>query len=229
MTLVLIAINVGVFFFEVAQGQAMGAFIARWGATPFELTHFRDLVGPAQTLPLNHVEGPTPLLITALTSMFLHGGWLHLLMNMHFLWLFGNNVEDYLGHIRFLIFYLLWGFFGLALHVLVDWRSIIPVVGASGAISGVLGAYLVLYPRARVTSLLFLGIFIQFIEVPALVLILVWTGMQVLGGISSIQQLGGGTAYWAHVGGLAAGWFMLRWVARDQLDAQRWRKQWLES
>jgi len=229
VTLVLIAINVGVFFFEVAQGQAMGAFIARWGATPFELTHFRDLVGPAQTLPLNHVEGPTPLLITALTSMFLHGGWLHLLMNMHFLWLFGNNVEDYLGHIRFLIFYLLWGFFGLALHVLVDWRSIIPVVGASGAISGVLGAYLVLYPRARVTSLLFLGIFIQFIEVPALVLILVWTGMQVLGGISSIQQLGGGTAYWAHVGGLAAGWFMLRWVARDQLDAQRWRKQWLES
>lgn len=224
VTIALIVVNCLVFFYEFAQGREMGLFIARWGATPFELTHFEDLVGNLSGTQLVHVPSPTPIHLTALTSMFLHGGWLHLGMNMLFLWIFGNNVEDFLGPVKFLGLYLLWGLFGLALHVVTQPSSPIPVVGASGAISGVLGAYLVLYPRARVTSLLFLGIFVQFIQVPAVVLITVWTAFQVIGGITSMSSIGGGTAYWAHVGGLAAGWFMLRWIARDHLRARAWAK-----
>jgi membrane associated rhomboid family serine protease len=224
VTVGLIVLNCAVFLYEFSQGREMGLFIARWGATPFELTHFEDLVGRLQGVNLFHVPGPTPIHITAFTSMFLHGGWLHLGMNMLFLWIFGNNIEDFLGHFRFLAFYVLWGLLGLALHVATRPSSAIPVVGASGAISGVLGAYLVLYPRARVTSLLFLGIFIQFVEVPAVILITVWTAFQGVGGITSLGAVGGGTAYWAHVGGLAAGWFMLRWIAREQIAARSWAK-----
>ncbi|HEX9641063.1 MAG TPA: rhomboid family intramembrane serine protease [Candidatus Krumholzibacteria bacterium] len=224
VTIGLIVLNFLVFIYEAGQGREMGLFIARWGATPFELTHFKDLVGELREIKLVHVPGPTPIHLTALTSMFLHGGWLHLGMNMLFLGIFGNNIEDFLGSIRFLALYILWGLFGLALHVATRPSSPIPVVGASGAISGVLGAYLVLYPRARVTSLLFLGFFVQFVEVPAVVLITVWTLFQVVGGITSLGSIGGGTAYWAHVGGLAAGWFMMRWLAREQLEARAWAK-----
>jgi membrane associated rhomboid family serine protease len=224
VTIGLIALNCLVFLFEVGQGREMGLFISRWGATPFELTHFSDLVGELRDINLVHVPGPTPIQLTALTSMFLHGGWLHLGMNMLFLWIFGNNVEDFVGSLRFLALYILWGLFGLALHVATRPSSPIPVVGASGAISGVLGAYLVLYPRARVTSLLFLGFFVQFVEVPAVVLITVWTVFQVVGGITSLGSIGGGTAYWAHVGGLAAGWFTMRWLAREHIEARSWAK-----
>jgi membrane associated rhomboid family serine protease len=159
--------------------------------------------------------------------MFLHGGWMHLIFNMLFLWIFGNNVEDELGRGRFILFYLLWGLFGLALHVATASSSPIPVVGASGAISGVLGAYAVLYPRARVTCLLFLGFFIQLVKVPALLLITVWTVLQIFGAVAAGSGAGSSTAYWAHVGGLAAGWSMMRWGARDRLDATRMREHWL--
>ena len=227
VTIGLIAANFLFWFVELGQGERLGYFLARWGATPFELTHLQDLVGPVAGTPLVHAPGPPLLWITPLASMFLHAGWLHLLFNMHFLWIFGNNVEDALGHARFLLFYLLWGLFGLGLHVATDPDSIVPTVGASGAISGVLGAYLMLYPRARVTSLLFLGLFIQFLQVPALVLIVVWTLLQIFGGLASVGRVGGGTAYWAHIGGLAAGYFSTRWLARDRLAAQSLRQQWL--
>jgi membrane associated rhomboid family serine protease len=230
ITVGLIALNVLVFLRELAAGAEMGFFIARWGATPYELTTLVDLVGRVQGLPLVHVEGPAFLPLTAITSMFLHGGWLHLLFNMHFLWIFGNNVEDFLGPLRFLAFYLVTGLVGLATHVAIDPDSIVPVIGASGAVSGMLGAYVVLYPKARITSLLFLGFFVQFLQVPALLLISVWTALQVLGGVFGLLVPGqsGGVAYWAHIGGLVGGYVLLRWlfpaaVARERLRS-RWRQ-----
>jgi membrane associated rhomboid family serine protease len=230
VTLALIATNFLVFFVELSQGSNLSEFIARWGATPYELTHFEDLVGHVRGTSLVHVPGPPFLPVTAVTSMFLHGGWLHLLFNMHFLWIFGNNVEDFLGPVRFLLFYLTVGVLGLATHVSIGPNSLVPTVGASGAISGMLGAYLVLYPRARVTSLLFLGIFIQFLEVPAVLLIGVWIGMQILGGVIGLGFLNsGGIAYWAHIGGFAAGWLGIRWIARGQLQAHQWRARWRQQ
>ena len=227
LTLALIAANLLVWFVELGQGERIGLFLARWGATPFEITHLEDLVGVVPGTPLVHAAGPALLWVTPFTSMFLHAGWMHVLFNLHFLWIFGNNVEDALGHVRFIFLYLAWGMFGLLLHVAIDPNSVIPTVGASGAISGVLGSYLTLFPRARVTSLLFLGFFIQFLQVPALILIVVWTLLQIFGGLASVGNSGGGTAYWAHVGGLAAGYFTTRWVARDRLLAQSWRERWL--
>jgi membrane associated rhomboid family serine protease len=227
VTIALIAANLLIWFIELGQGERFADFLARWGATPFELTHFEDLIGSVPDTPIVHVPGPAILWITPLSSMFLHAGWVHLIFNMHFLWLFGNNVEDALGRARYLLFYLVWGLLGLLLHVATDPNSLIPTVGASGAISGVLGAYLMLYPRARVTSLLFLGFFIQFLQVPAVVLIVVWTLLQIFGGLATAGNQGGGTAYWAHLGGLAAGYFTTRWLARDRLAAQGLRQQWL--
>ena len=228
VTMALIAANVVVFAVEVFQGNQLGIFLARWGATPYELTHGVDLVGALEGTPLVHVEGPRPLWITTVSSMFLHGGWLHLTFNMWFLWIFGNNVEDFLGRLRFLLFYLLTGLAGLAIHVAIAPNSILPTVGASGAVSGMLGAYLVLFPRARITSVLFLGFFFQFLEVPAILLIGLWTGIQVLGGLAGLMVKGesGGVAYWAHVGGFAAGWLGIRWFYRKRLADSIWRNRW---
>jgi rhomboid family protein len=226
LTISLIATNLLVWFYELSRGSNLDLFLARWGATPFELTHLKDLIGAVPGTQLVHVAGPRLLWVTPLTAMFLHASWIHILFNLHFLWIFGNNVEDVLGHLRFLAFYVLWGLFGFLLHIAIDPDSIIPTIGASGAISGVLGAYLTLFPRARVTSLLFLGFFIQFVQVPALVLILVWTVLQIFAGVATIGARGGGTAYWAHVGGLASGYFITRWVSRDRLAAQTWRQRW---
>lgn len=139
-----------------------------------------------------------------LTSMFLHGSWMHLLGNMWFLWLFGNNVEDAMTRPRFVAFYLLCGAAAAALQVASDPASGIPMVGASGAISGVMGAYLVLFPRVRVYTLITLGFFIQTVPLPAWVMLLYWGGLQLLGGFSSVAGEGG-VAFWAHVGGFVAG------------------------
>jgi len=229
VTLALIALNLLIWFIEVSRGNGMSEFVARWGATPYELTHLQDLVGQVRGTQLVHVQGPPVLWVTIFTSMFLHGGWLHILFNMLFLWIFGNNVEDTLGHFRYLGLYLLWGVMAAGLHVAIDPDSIVPMVGASGAISGVLGAYLILFPHARVTCLLFLGFFVQLLEVPALVLIIVWAVLQIFGGLVDRAGHGGGTAYWAHVGGLASGYFITRVVAREHLAAQHWRRRWLRE
>jgi membrane associated rhomboid family serine protease len=140
-----------------------------------------------------------------LTSMFLHGGWLHLIGNMWFLWLFGNNVEDSAGHGRYLVFYLLTGVAAAAAQTLVNPNSAIPMVGASGAISGVMGAYIVLYPRVRVHMLVILGFFITRIAVPAYVMLGYWFLLQILGGLPSLGDESGGVAFWAHAGGFLAG------------------------
>jgi rhomboid family protein len=140
---------------------------------------------------------------TPLSSMFLHGGWLHLIGNMWFLWVFGNNVEDSMGHARYLAFYLLCGLAAAATQTFVSPESIVPMVGASGAISGVMGAYVILYPRVRVHMLVFLFIFVTRIVVPAYLMLGYWFLLQLLGG--SAAQGEGGVAFWAHVGGFVAG------------------------
>jgi membrane associated rhomboid family serine protease len=142
---------------------------------------------------------------TLLTHMFLHGSWLHLIGNMWFLWIFGNNVEDSMGHARFAVFYLLCGLAAAALQIASKPDSAIPMVGASGAIGGVMGAYVVLYPRVRVHMLLIFGFYVTTVAVPAAFMLGYWFVLQLLGGAASIGQEGAGVAFWAHVGGFAAG------------------------
>jgi membrane associated rhomboid family serine protease len=141
------------------------------------------------------------------TSMFLHGGWLHLLGNMLFLWIFGNNVEDRLGSIPFLLFYLVGGVAAALTQVVIDPRSTIPLVGASGAIAAALGAYIVLFPGARILSLVFLGFFYQLIEVPAILVLGFWFGLQLLNGFAAFgaETAQGGVAFFAHIGGFVFG------------------------
>ena len=148
------------------------------------------------------------------TSMFLHGGWLHLIGNMWFLWLFGNNVEDSMGSLRYLVFYLLTGLAAAAAQTIVNPNSAIPMVGASGAISGVMGAYVVLYPRVRVHMIIFLGFFITRAAVPAFLMLGYWFLLQLLGGIPTLGDEKGGVAFWAHAGGFIAG-ALLVFVFKD--------------
>jgi len=149
-----------------------------------------------------------------LSSMFMHGSWMHIIGNMWFLWIFGDNVEDSMGSLRFAVFYLLCGFAASAAQILSDTASLIPMVGASGAIGGVMGAYIVLFPRVKVHILLILVIIFTTIRVPAIAMLGYWIVLQVLGGVSSMGATGGGTAFWAHVGGFVAG-AALVWVFKD--------------
>lgn len=169
------------------------------------------------TVPMSQssacVMGGERTWFTPLTSMFLHGGWFHLIGNMWFLWVFGNNVEDSMGHFRFLAFYILCGLAAAATQTFVNPSSPIPMVGASGAISGVMGAYIVLYPRVRVHMLVFLGIFITRIVVPAYLMLGYWFLLQIIGGGLAPDE-GGGVAFWAHAGGFVAGAILI-YVFRD--------------
>ncbi|MET0400909.1 MAG: rhomboid family intramembrane serine protease [Cystobacter sp.] len=167
--------------------------------------------------------------LTPLTSMFLHGSWSHLLGNCLFFWVFGNNVEDSMGRLRFIVFYLLCGLAAAAAQVMVDPSSPIPMVGASGAISGVMGAYLLLYPRVRVNMLFIFIIFFKIIPLPAWLVLLYWFGVQVLTGLPQLNSLnaegGGGVAVWAHVGGFVAGLVLIKLFENRQLTRRRsgWR------
>ena len=179
---------------------ALIGFIERWGLIP------ADLVGALGGG--NLVSQPV---LTVLTHMFLHGGWLHLMGNMLFLWIFAVNVEDRLGRVPFLLFYLVGGVAAAAGHILVDPASDVPMVGASGAISAVLGAYLVLFPRARIQSLVFLVFFYELIAVPAVLVLGFWFVLQVIDGFASLGLTGdasSGIAFWAHIGGFVAGMAM---------------------
>jgi membrane associated rhomboid family serine protease len=160
--------------------------------------------------------------LTPLTSMFMHGGWFHLLGNMWFLWLFGRNVEDVMGSARYVLFYLLVGLAAAAAQVFADPSSRLPMVGASGAISGVMGAYLILFPTVRVHLWLFQGIFAWRLTVPAYVMLLYWFGLQVLSAnVGSLQAEGGGVAFAAHVGGFVAGMLLVMLFTKRDLVAQR--------
>lgn len=168
-----------------------------------------------------------PQLWHVLTHMFLHGSWMHLLGNMWFLWLFGNNIEDAMTRPRFVVFYLLCGLAAAGLQVLASPHSAIPMVGASGAISGVMGAYLVLFPRVRVYTVIFLGFFLQTVALPAWAMLLYWAALQLLGGLGGSEPGGGGVAFWAHIGGFLAGVVLVKLFTRaDHLAAHQagaWR------
>jgi membrane associated rhomboid family serine protease len=163
---------------------------------------------------------------TLLTSMFMHGSWFHLIGNMWFLWIFGNNVEDSMGHGRFVVFYLLCGFAAAAVQVLSQPDSGVPMVGASGAIGGVMGAYVVLYPRVHVHMLVVFGIFVRTIIVPASFMLGYWFIVQLIGGAVSIGREGGGVAFWAHVGGFVAGAVLVLLFRDPQLVARHPSRGW---
>jgi membrane associated rhomboid family serine protease len=179
---------------------------------------------PGTTIPLGEgiscTLGSVPSWLTPLTSMFMHGGWFHLIGNMWFLWLFGRNVEDVMGPARFTVFYLLAGLAAAGAQVLADPGSALPMVGASGAISGVMGAYVVLFPKVRVHVLIFLGIFVTTVTLPAYMMLGYWFLLQVLGGsVNALQATGGGVAFAAHVGGFLTGALLVHaFTSRPLLD-----------
>ncbi|WP_224093840.1 rhomboid family intramembrane serine protease [Nostoc sp. MS1] len=191
----IIGMNVLVFLHEVSLSNAqLNLFLSQYAVVPQELT---TNLG---------VEWPT-----LFTSQFLHGGWWHLISNMVFLWVFGNNIEERLGHFKYLIFYLACGALAAACQWFIGMYSTIPSLGASGAISGVLGAYLIRFPQARVTTLVFLGFFVTTISIPALFIIGIFFIQNVISGLASLQASAnmtiesGGVAYWAHIGGFVFG------------------------
>ena len=213
VTLVLIGLCTLAWVFVQGAGSdiALARSVCNLGLIPGELTGLlRAGVGFPMGDGLVCVIDPGPQYSNILTSMFLHGGWMHLLGNMWFLWLFGNNIEDSMTRPRFLIFYLLCGVAAALAQVWTDPNSQIPMVGASGAISGVMGAYLVLYPRVRVFTILPLGFFITTVALPAWVMLIYWMVLQVAGGLTSIGAEGGGVAFMAHVGGFIAGVFLIK-------------------
>jgi membrane associated rhomboid family serine protease len=208
-----------VFLYEVGLPEPIAeAFIFRYGAIP------AAVFGHA-SLP---VEPAIPPYMTILTSMFLHGGWMHLIGNMLYLWIFGNNVEDVMGHVRFVIFYITCGVLAAFSHALIDPSSAVPMVGASGAISGVLGAYLLLFPRAQVLVLIPLGIFSRVMYVPAALVLGLWFLMQLLSGGISLGQKGGGVAFFAHIGGFLAGMALIGLFKRPDVPffARRRHASW---
>jgi membrane associated rhomboid family serine protease len=193
----------------------LAASVCNLGLVPAELTGAAPVGTYVQLGPrMACVVDAEPInWLTPITSMFLHGGWGHLLGNGLFLWVFGNNVEDSMGRFRFILFYLLCGLAAAGAQVMVAPESAIPMVGASGAISGVMGAYLILYPRVRVNVLFIIIIFIKVIPLPAYLVLLWWIAWQVIGGLPqflAIERAGGGVAFAAHVGGFLAGVLLVK-------------------
>ena len=230
----LIAINVFVYLFlqpktgiDISGNSLEQSALYHYGAIPYELTHpgqHCDLVqqGAAVACDKRLPDGGIPTWATLFTGMFTHAGLLHLGGNMLFLWIFGNNVEDAMGPVRFIIFYLLAGIAALALQVAIGPESLVPTLGASGAIAGVLGGYIVLYPRARVLTLIFLIIFFTFIEIPAVLFLFIWFAQQAIFGAVNLTTPsggGGGVAYFAHVGGFVFGLLTVRLFAKRRSTA----------
>ena len=236
VTIALIMVNVIVYLLSLRHGGSLvggptDAVSVEYGAIPFEFSHpgrhcglAANPMGAAQIacegqLGVFGRAGPQPpTWETAVTGMFLHGGLLHIAGNMLFLWIFGNNVEDAMGRGRFLAFYLLGGLVALAGQILVDAGSTAPTIGASGAVAAVLGGYILLYPRARVLTLVFIIFFVTLIELPALVMLGLWFAQQIVFGYTGLTRPvgggGGGVAYFAHVGGFAFGLLLIRAFVR---------------
>jgi membrane associated rhomboid family serine protease len=219
----LIALNVAAWVFVQGLGTepALVRSVCELGLIPGEFLHRLPEGYTIEMAPgVGCVLGP-PHWYAPLTSMFLHGGWFHLIGNMWFLWVFGNNVEDSMGRVRYVIFYLLCGLTAAAVQTLAVPDSPIPMVGASGAISGIMGAYVVLYPRVRVHVLVFLGIFITRIAVPAFLMLGYWFLLQLLSGTAALAGgARGGVAFWAHVGGFVAGVALIPLFRNPVLVAQ---------
>ena len=202
VTVGLIAVNVLVFLHEQALGPYLDRFVLAYGLVPARFVHWPDdPLAPARFLPL-------------FTSMFWHGGWLHLLGNMLYLWIFGDNVEDKLGHGRYLVFYLLGGLGAALVQVALSPESTLPTIGASGAIAAVLGAYLVSFPRSRVLTFIPVFFLPWFVEIPAVIYLAFWFLLQILSGVVALNSPGSsGIAWWAHVGGFIAGIALVKMMA----------------
>jgi membrane associated rhomboid family serine protease len=211
------------------SGFALAQSVCNLGLIPGELL---QTIPPGTSFPMGEgmacLTDPGPQYVHVVTSMFLHGSWMHLLGNMWFLWLFGNNIEDSMTRPRYVAFYLLAGIAAALAQTFADPTSEIPMVGASGAISGVMGAYLVLFPRVRVYTMVPLGFFLHRMALPAWVMLVYWMFLQFVGGITSIAaEEGGGVAFWAHIGGFVAGVVLVKvFERRDRVAAHvasHWR------
>ena len=238
VTVVIIVINVAMFFgFHQAQWNGSGFAVdpqntVDYAEIPYEITHpGKECEGVALDSPEGRVicegqpgvrgeaEDQPPTWLTLLTSMFMHGGLLHIAGNMLFLWIFGNNVEDSMGRLKFVAFYLLGGLAATAAQVAVSPDETVPTLGASGAVAAVLGGYALLYPRARVVTLVFIIIFVTVIELPAALVLFGWAVLQVLSAGSQVGLEGeGGVAYWAHIGGFVFGLALIKLFATKQRD-----------
>jgi membrane associated rhomboid family serine protease len=207
VTLGLILANGWVFYHQISMDVVESQkFVFQWGAIPYQIMTGQSLFGPL----------PVPVQFTLFSSMFLHGGFLHLVGNMLYLWIFGNNIEDTLGHFRFLLFYLLCGLAAAMAQVLASPGSTVPMIGASGAVAGVLGAYILLFPGARVLTLLIIIIFIKFIRLPALIVLGFWFFLQLLGVMGGAIS---NVAFFAHIGGFVVGLILIK------IFQPRWAKK----
>jgi membrane associated rhomboid family serine protease len=209
VTLTIIALNAVVFFYQLFSPEGLQYFVFKLGAIPYEITHFKTL----SLVVMDTHESLTRLSppLTLIVSMFMHGGIFHLVFNMLYLWIFGNNIEDFLGSGWFIIFYLLCGLAAGLAHIVFNPNSQVPMIGASGAIAGILGAYLILFPHARVLTLVFLIFFIRIIPIPAAFVLGIWIFIQVLN-----VGAGGGVAWFAHIGGFLAGIALIKLVTRKR-------------
>lgn len=221
VTYVLIAINIVVWLLELSGGER---FINGYSAIPFEITHNTDLVGAqsvvvgGQSISIPMYPGPTPIYATLLTSMFMHASWMHIIGNMLYLWIFGDNIEDRIGHGKFLFFYLVCGLAASAAQIVFSADSVIPGLGASGAIAGVLGAYLILFPRKNV-RVLFAR---QIVNMPAFIVLGLWIAIQIFSQIGVSGGQSSGVAYLAHIGGFLAGVVLIfLFGGRSRLVASR--------
>jgi membrane associated rhomboid family serine protease len=231
VTVALIALNLAAWILVQGAGStlALARSVCELGLIPGELT---ASVAPGTPFPMGEglvcLTDPGRQYSNVITSMFLHGSWFHLLGNMWFLWLFGNNIEDSMTRPRFIAFYLLTGLAAALAQVMADPASAVPMVGASGAISGVMGAYLVLFPRVRVFTMVPLGFFITSIALPAWLMLVYWAFLQFAGGLTSIAaEQTGGVAFWAHLGGFVGGVVLVKLFERRDRRAShaahRWR------
>ncbi|MEZ5323664.1 MAG: rhomboid family intramembrane serine protease [Verrucomicrobiales bacterium] len=227
VTWVFLGANVLVFLYQLSNP----GFTYGWSVVPAEIVNGIDLVQPVlvsagrESIPIPQEPGPTPIYLTLISSMFMHGGWGHIGGNMLYLWIFGENVEHRFGHVRFILFYLISGFVASAAQIATDPQSVIPNLGASGAIAGVLGAYIVLFPHNRVNAVFFY----QIISIPAFIVLGLWAAMQLISGYGSIAvtEQTGGVAYMAHIGGFVAGvvmGFICRFTMKEEPDSLLYRQ-----
>jgi rhomboid family protein len=251
ITAVIIAINVAVFLFlqgpSLSGDQVETKPVVEYGAIPYRVTHpgkecalqpLRDQFGNTaerlvcegtpeyrdaqQAGPIEPID-EAPAILTLFTSMFMHGGWLHIIFNMLFLWIFGNNIEDSMGRVRFVFFYLIGGLAAVLAQVVVSPDAQVPTLGASGAIAAVLGGYILLYPRAQVLTIIFLFFFFTFVEIPAMIMLGIWLLLQFLPAIGQLATPelggeGGGVAYFAHIGGFLCGLALIHLFAKRRSE-----------
>ncbi len=203
---------------------ALTRSVCRLGLIPGDLLGTVDFAQVPRNFPCS-IDGQSSWL-TLVSSMFMHGSWMHIIGNMWFLWIFGGNVEDSMGHVRFALFYILSGLAAAGAQIMADASSPIPMVGASGAIGGVMGAYIILYPRVHVHMLLIFGFYITTIAVPAVFMLGYWLLVQFLSGLTSIGASGGGVAFWAHVGGFAGGALLIFLFKDERLLARHPHRGW---